>query len=337
MLLWLHAEGLCAEPKTATAQIMQCLQATLSRRSHSIMTSPVPEEKVLLLVICWGQASGWQMPRQICPPEALRALCCARADPGLAPAGQDSRVVGAIALMFHDRGVSLRKLRVLRPPLAAASLDYSLWLARAPPGGLAHDRAAFLWWTGVHYKLRRSACTVRPGVLPWGGATRMRCPSAWNAQHRPNPAEGSQARCHSKIVRDLRGTASTRSEGACICICRRGVAQALVAACEGLAAAAGYMDVYIQAAIILRDGSNPLGGWLGAEYKVPLVELVLYTRSGVAWHARLQRCSADGGVSVYAGCQVRIFARRLQEVHAAIVHAEGALERGRGHLCRPDV
>jgi hypothetical protein len=48
---------------------------------------------------------------------------------------------------------------------------------------------------------------------------------------------------------------------------RRGVAQALVAACEGVAAAAGFPDMYIQAATILRDGGNPLGGWLSQEYK----------------------------------------------------------------------
>ncbi len=66
-------------------------------------------------------------------------------------------MVGAIALMFHDRGASLRKLRALRPPLSAAALDFSLWLARTPPDGLEHRRAAFLWWTGVHYKLRRCA------------------------------------------------------------------------------------------------------------------------------------------------------------------------------------
>ena len=83
-----------------------------------------------------------------------------RADPGLAPAGQDSRVVGAIALMFHDRRVALAKMRALRPPLSAASLDYSLWLARHPPEGLEATRAAFLWWTAVHHKLRRC------GTLP---------------------------------------------------------------------------------------------------------------------------------------------------------------------------
>lgn len=46
------------------------------------------------------------------------------------------------------------------------------------------------------------------------------------------------------------------------------MAQALVRACEGVAAAAGFLDIYIQAATILRDGSSPLGGWLPQEYKV---------------------------------------------------------------------
>ena len=78
-----------------------------------------------------------------------------RADPGLAPAGQDSRVVGAISLMFHDRRVALAKMRALRPPLPAASLDCSLWLAPRPPKGKEVARAAFLWYTAVHYKLRR--------------------------------------------------------------------------------------------------------------------------------------------------------------------------------------
>ena len=87
--------------------------------------------------------------------------CGGRADPGLAPAGQDSRVVGAIALMFHDRRVALAKMRGLRPPLAAGSLDYSLWLARAPPDGLETQRAAFLWWTAVHHKLRRCGSPPR--------------------------------------------------------------------------------------------------------------------------------------------------------------------------------
>ena len=89
---------------------------------------------------------------------------CARADPGLAPKGQDSRVVGAIALMFHDRQHALRKAASLRPPLPPAALDYSLWLARAPPAGLEHERAAFLWWTGVQYKMRR--CGL-PDLAPY--------------------------------------------------------------------------------------------------------------------------------------------------------------------------
>jgi hypothetical protein len=62
---------------------------------------------------------------------------------------------GVLAQMFHERRIALRKMVRLRPPMPAASLDYSLWLARRPPEGLQHDRAAFIWWTGVHYKMRR--------------------------------------------------------------------------------------------------------------------------------------------------------------------------------------
>ena len=35
-----------------------------------------------------------------------------------------------------------------------------------------------------------------------------------------------------------------------------------------MAAAAGFLDIYIQATTILRDSSSPLGGWLPQEYKV---------------------------------------------------------------------
>lgn len=45
-------------------------------------------------------------------------------------------------------------------------------------------------------------------------------------------------------------------------LCRRGVAHALVAACEAVALAAGFPDLYIQAATTARDPSSPLGGWL---------------------------------------------------------------------------
>lgn len=57
--------------------------------------------------------------------------------------------------MFHDRSVSIRKMQRLRPPLPAAALNFSLWLARTPPEGLHVNRVAFIWWTGVHYKMRR--------------------------------------------------------------------------------------------------------------------------------------------------------------------------------------
>lgn len=49
---------------------------------------------------------------------------------------------------------------------------------------------------------------------------------------------------------------------------RKGVAQALVRACEGVAAAANFLDIYIQAAVISRDSSSLLGGWLSQEYQV---------------------------------------------------------------------
>ena len=52
---------------------------------------------------------------------------------------------------------------------------------------------------------------------------------------------------------------------------RRGVAQALVAACEAVALAAGFPDLYIQAATTARDPTSPLGGWLSqARFTVPL-------------------------------------------------------------------
>ncbi len=51
----------------------------------------------------------------------------------------------------------MRKMQRLRPPLPAVALNFSLWLARTPPEGLQVNRAAFIWWTGVHYKMRRWA------------------------------------------------------------------------------------------------------------------------------------------------------------------------------------
>jgi len=86
------------------------------------------------------------------PSEPARAR---RADPGLRPAGQETRVLGATALLFHERAPSLAALAELRPPATIAGMDFSLWLARTPPADLPHDRAAFLWWTGVDYRFRR--------------------------------------------------------------------------------------------------------------------------------------------------------------------------------------
>ena len=46
------------------------------------------------------------------------------------------------------------------------------------------------------------------------------------------------------------------------------MAHALVRACEGVAAAANFLDIYIQAAVISRDNSSLLGGWLSQDYQV---------------------------------------------------------------------
>ena len=46
------------------------------------------------------------------------------------------------------------------------------------------------------------------------------------------------------------------------------MAQALVRACEGVAAAASFLDIYIQAAVIRRDTSSLLGSWLSQDYQV---------------------------------------------------------------------
>ena len=48
------------------------------------------------------------------------------------------------------------------------------------------------------------------------------------------------------------------------------MAQALVRACEGVAAAANFLDIYIQAAVIRRDSSSLLGSWLSQEYQVTI-------------------------------------------------------------------
>ena len=64
-------------------------------------------------------------------------------------------MLGATALLFHDQAESLAALAAQQPPVSAAAMDYSLWLTRRPPADLPHDRAAFLWWTGVDYRFRR--------------------------------------------------------------------------------------------------------------------------------------------------------------------------------------
>ena len=71
-------------------------------------------------------------------------------------------MIGATALMFHDRRATLSKMKRLSPPLQTSQVDYSLWLSRSPPEGLEHQRAAFIWWTSTHYKMRRC---VKAAVL----------------------------------------------------------------------------------------------------------------------------------------------------------------------------
>ena len=78
-------------------------------------------------------------------------------------------MVGATALMFHDRRATLSKMKRLTPPLQTSQVDYSLWLSRSPPEDLEHQRAAFIWWTSTHYKMRRhvmsgTSCTVPPDI-----------------------------------------------------------------------------------------------------------------------------------------------------------------------------
>ena len=70
----------------------------------------------------------------------------------------------------------------------------------------------------------------------------------------------------------LRPCSALRSRVRMLGLCgRKGVAQALVKACEGVAAAANFLDIYIQAAAIQRDSSSLLGSWLSQEYQVRLM------------------------------------------------------------------
>lgn len=79
--------------------------------------------------------------------------CCV--DRSLLPEGQDSVVVGATAMLFHDRAASLQRIPLLSTPLTTADLDYSLWLAPFPPPDLEHNRCVFVWWTSTDSNFRR--------------------------------------------------------------------------------------------------------------------------------------------------------------------------------------
>lgn len=88
-------------------------------------------------------------------------------------------------------------------------------------------------------------------------------------------------------------------------LCRRGVAQALVRACEGVAAAANFWDIYIQAATTMRDSRSPLGGWLSEEYKVwqmdPLCICRLWPGSPVAFRGGERQDNQQGIGSKLSG------------------------------------
>ena len=66
------------------------------------------------------------------------------------------------------------------------------------------------------------------------------------------------------------------------------MAQALVRACEGVAAAANFLDIYIQAAVIRRDSSSLLGSWLSQEYQV----IALRGQSSVSYIQDTRACSS---------------------------------------------
>ena len=66
------------------------------------------------------------------------------------------------------------------------------------------------------------------------------------------------------------------------------MAQALVRACEGVAAAANFLDIYIQAAVIRRDSSSLLGSWLSQEYQV----MALLRQSSVIYIQYVIACSS---------------------------------------------
>ena len=85
----------------------------------------------------------------------MMQLQCRCADTGVLASGHDSRVIGAIALMFHERSAALRRLGQLAPPVEAASLDLALWMRKNPPQEVVQKQATFMWWTAIDYRYRR--------------------------------------------------------------------------------------------------------------------------------------------------------------------------------------
>ena len=77
------------------------------------------------------------------------------ADPQLLSEGQDSRIIGATAMMFHDRAAALEHMQLMDWRPHVADLDYNLWLSSRPPPDQEHKRAVFIWWTSVDLDFRR--------------------------------------------------------------------------------------------------------------------------------------------------------------------------------------
>ena len=79
----------------------------------------------------------------------------ATADSSVLLEGQDSVVIGATSLMFHDRLSTLEKFLKLNLPISSQNLDQNLFLADSPPPDLDYKSAAFIWWTSVDPGYRR--------------------------------------------------------------------------------------------------------------------------------------------------------------------------------------
>ena len=76
-------------------------------------------------------------------------------DSTLLPEGQDSIIIGATALMLHDRLATLEKFIKLKFRFSSKNLDQNLFLADTPPPDLEYKHAGFIWWTSIDPGYRR--------------------------------------------------------------------------------------------------------------------------------------------------------------------------------------